>query len=48
VAGLNPPNIVVLHSIEEEDNVHFLTMELVEGKTPRPGIGGQSGFLWMM
>ncbi len=33
VAGLNHPNIVVLHSIEEEDGVRFLTMELVDGQT---------------
>ena len=32
VAGLNHPNIVVLHSVEEVDSLHFLTMELVEGK----------------
>jgi eukaryotic-like serine/threonine-protein kinase len=32
VAGLNHPNIVVLHSIEEEDGIRFLTMELVEGQ----------------
>ena len=31
VAGLNHPNIVMLHSIEEADGVRFLTMELVEG-----------------
>lgn len=33
VAGLSHPNVVVLHSIEEEDGIHFLTMELIEGET---------------
>jgi serine/threonine protein kinase/Tfp pilus assembly protein PilF len=32
VAGLNHPNIVVLHSIEEEHGIRFLTMELVDGQ----------------
>jgi serine/threonine protein kinase/tetratricopeptide (TPR) repeat protein len=32
VAALNHPNIVTLHSVEEADGVHFLTMELVAGK----------------
>jgi non-specific serine/threonine protein kinase len=43
VAGLSHPNIVTLHSVEEADGVHFLTMELVDGKTldrliPRGGL----------
>ena len=33
VAALNHPNIVVLHSIEEDGGVRFITMELVEGET---------------
>src|SRR6186713_2897004 len=33
VAGLNHPNIVVLHSIEESQGTRFLTMELVEGRS---------------
>ncbi len=33
VAALNHPNIVTIHSVEQADDVHFLTMELVEGKT---------------
>ncbi len=31
VAALNHPNIVTIHSIEESEGCHFLTMELVEG-----------------
>ncbi len=33
VAALNHPNIVTVHSVEEADGIHFITMELVEGKT---------------
>src|SRR5215831_12421003 len=33
VAGLNHPNIVVLHSVEDQGDVRFLTMELVEGQS---------------
>ena len=32
VAGLSHPNIVTLHSVDESDGVHFLTMELVDGE----------------
>src|SRR5215475_5091034 len=32
LAGLNHPNIVVLHSIEEQDGIRFLAMELIEGR----------------
>ena len=33
VAALNHPNIITLHSVEEADGRHFLTMELVEGES---------------
>jgi serine/threonine protein kinase/tetratricopeptide (TPR) repeat protein len=33
VAGLNHPNIVTLFSVEDEEGVRFLTMELVEGQS---------------
>jgi eukaryotic-like serine/threonine-protein kinase len=33
VAALNHPNIVVLHSIEEDAGVRFITMEFVDGPT---------------
>jgi serine/threonine protein kinase len=32
VAALNHPNIVTLHSVEEAEGVHFITMELVKGQ----------------
>ncbi len=33
VAGLSHRNIVVLHSVEDDGDVRFLTMELVEGQS---------------
>ena len=33
IAALNHPNIVTVHSVEEADGIHFITMELVRGKT---------------
>ena len=33
VAALNHPNIVTIHSVEEADGVHFMTMELVDGQS---------------
>jgi len=32
VAALNHPHIVTIYSVEEAGSIHFLTMELVEGK----------------
>jgi serine/threonine-protein kinase len=32
-AALSHPNVVTLHSVEEEGDTHFLTMELVGGET---------------
>ena len=33
VAALSHPNIVVVHSVEEADGLHFLTMEFVRGES---------------
>jgi eukaryotic-like serine/threonine-protein kinase len=43
VAALNHPNIVTIHSVEEADDEHFLTMEFLQGKrlsevVPRQGL----------
>src|ERR1044072_3303805 len=32
VAALSHPNVVTIHSVEEAEGVHFLTMELIEGR----------------
>jgi serine/threonine protein kinase/tetratricopeptide (TPR) repeat protein len=32
LAALDHPNIVTIHTVEEADGVHFLTMQLVEGQ----------------
>jgi eukaryotic-like serine/threonine-protein kinase len=32
VAALNHPHIVTIHSVEQVDDTHFLTMELIEGR----------------
>src|SRR3972149_1808187 len=42
-AALNHPRVVTVHSVEEAEGVHFITMELVRGKTlseiiPRKGL----------
>ena len=34
-AAMNHPNIVTIHGVEEVDGIHFLAMELVEGRTLR-------------
>jgi eukaryotic-like serine/threonine-protein kinase len=49
VAALNHPNVVTIYSVEEANGVHFLTMELVEGKTlaeviPRGGLPPEQFF----
>jgi len=33
IAAVNHPNIVVIHSVEEVGDNHFITMELIEGRT---------------
>jgi serine/threonine protein kinase/tetratricopeptide (TPR) repeat protein len=44
LAALDHPGIVTVHSVEETDGVHFLTMQLVEGQSldeliPEGGLG---------
>ena len=40
VAALNHPNIVTIHSVEEAEGIHFLTMELVDGQSLSEGRSG--------
>jgi len=40
VAALNHPHIVTIFSIEEEEGVPFLTMELVEGRSLDRAVSG--------
>jgi TolB-like protein len=42
LASLNHPNIVTIHSFEEIDGLHFLTMELVDGQ-PLKGLIPKGG-----
>ncbi len=44
IAALKHPNIVTIHSVEEHEGIHFITMELVDGPTladsiPPEGLG---------
>ncbi len=49
IAALDHPNIVTVFSVEEADGIHFITMQLVEGKTlaeliPRKGMAQKQFF----
>jgi eukaryotic-like serine/threonine-protein kinase len=33
IAALSHPNVVTVHSVEEAEGIHFLTMEIVDGRT---------------
>jgi serine/threonine-protein kinase len=51
LAGLNHPNVITIHSVEEDEGVHFLTMEIVEGQTlavmiPAGGVPWADYFRW--
>jgi serine/threonine protein kinase len=41
LAALNHPNIVTVYSVESIDGVHFLTMELVSGRSLEQVIAGR-------
>jgi serine/threonine-protein kinase len=43
IAALDHPNIVTIYSVEQSDGLHFITMQLVQGKMlseliPRKGM----------
>ena len=49
VAALDHPNIVTIFSVEEDNGVHFITMQLVEGETlseriPKKGLSLEKFF----
>jgi len=44
-AALNHPNIVTIHSVEQADDLHFLTMEVIDGQTLTSHIPA-SGLEW--
>jgi serine/threonine protein kinase len=44
VAALNHPNIVTIFSVEEDSGLHFLTMELVEGRGLDEIVATEGGF----
>jgi len=39
-SSLNHPNIVTIHDIDEQDGIHYIAMELVEGTTLRELLRG--------
>jgi len=41
-SALNHPNIVTIHDIDEHDGIHYIAMELVEGRTLRELLAGYS------
>ena len=45
LAALDHPNIVTVHSVEEAEGVHFLTMASWRGR-PWTGRSPRPGFLW--